>query len=116
MNEPLPERLKHFERVPGVLACGLLAADQTCSCLAFDPSFSTECLQNACAGIAETIRTVTQQGLPPSELQWVYEHFLLYCRQGPDGACLVLFCSRKPRQLDAAALERQITEFQAAGN
>jgi hypothetical protein len=116
MKEPSADRLKPFERVPGVLACGLLLADQTCSCLSFEPSFSPECLQNACLGIADTIRTLTRQGLPPSGLQWFYEHFLLHCRQGPESSCLVLFCSRKPRQLDAAALERQITEFQAIGS
>jgi hypothetical protein len=114
MNERLQEQMKQFERVAGVQACGLLLADQTHFCLGFDPAFTSEGLQNACAGVAETIRALARQGLPPVRAQWVYEHFLLHCLPRPNGSCLVVFCTRKPKQLDVAALERQITEFQAA--
>ena len=114
MNERLQGRLKQFERVAGVQACGLLLADQTHFSLGFDSSFTPEGLQNACAGVAETIRTLARQGIPPSRLQWVYEHFLLHCLPRPDGAWLVVFCTRKPKQLDSAALEQQLTEFRTA--
>ena len=114
MKARLQQRLPEFGRVAGVQACGLLFPDQTHFSLGFEPSFTPEALQNACGGIAETIRHLGQQGVPPSRMQWVYEHFLLHCAQRPDGICLVVFCTRKPKQLDAAALEKQMTEFRTA--
>lgn len=115
MKDSLKEWLKQLANVAGVQACGLLFPDQTTFSQTSDAGFPLETLPNVWACVAETIRTAGGQRLPAGQLRWVYEHSLLQCLRRQDGVCLMVFCTRKPQQLDSAALQRLLAGFQQAG-
>lgn len=112
MKERLNQWLAERASVTGVQACGLRHADHSTFTQSRSTDFAPEALENGWRCVADTFQVLRHHRLPAVNLRWVFENSLLYCLTRPDGACLMVFTTRKAQDLDAAGLQAMFSEFQ----
>lgn len=116
MKEQLNQWLTARAPVAGVQVCGLRHPDGTTFTERRELNFTPEAAENAWRCVADTFQVLKHHRLPALSLRWVFEASLLHCRMRPDGTCLMVFTTRKPQDLDLAALQALFDEFERFGS
>jgi hypothetical protein len=113
MNDRIKNWLAQVPAVRGLLASGVRFADGT----ALSQSYSCDCpmaaLEHAWRCVADTFEVLAAYQQPATRLRWRYELAHLQCVRRNDGTLLGLFVTSRSADLDAAAVERLMTEFEA---
>lgn len=112
-KEQIAEWLQVTPTVRGALVRGVRFADETFICDMDARDFPATALEQAWRLVADTFQVLSAQRLPPSRLTWTHERTVLHCAQRTDGAILGIFISRKVADVDAQAVEKMLSEFQA---
>ncbi len=102
-------------QVAGVQACGVRLGGETLAAEVWEPDFSHHGLESAWRCVVDTFQVLRYYQAPAFHLRWLFEQSQLHCLSRDDGACLMVFVTRKPHDLDAAGLEAMFAEFQQLG-
>jgi hypothetical protein len=112
-NEPIKNWLARWPSVRGLLACGVRFTDGT----SVNQSYSCDCplvaLEHAWRCVGDTFDVLAAYQQPATRLRWRYELAHLHCARRKDGTLLGLFVTARSADLDAAAIERLMAEFEA---
>jgi len=113
MNDRIKNWLAQVPTVRGLLACGVRFEDG----MTLSQSYSCDCpmaaLEHAWRCVADTFDVLAVYHQPANRLRWRYELAHLHCLRRNDGILLGLFVTSRPADLDAAAVERLMAEFEA---
>jgi len=116
MNDRIKNWLAQVPTVRGLLACGVRFGDGT----ALSQSYSCDCpmvaLEHAWRCADDTFEVLAAYRQPATRLRWRYELAHLQCVRRTDGMLLGLFVTSRPGDLDAAAVERLMAEFEVLSN
>ena len=97
MKEQLNQWLASCAPVAGVQALGLRHPDRTTSTRIVDPAFSAEGLENAWRSVGDTFQVLRHHQCAAVLLRWSFDQSLLHGLERPDGACLMVFTTRRCR-------------------
>ena len=112
-NDRIKNWLAQMPAVRGLLACGVRFAGGT----ALSQSYSCDCplaaLEHAWRCAADAFEVLAAYRQPAIHLRWRYQLAHLHCVRRNDGTLLGMFVTSRPGDLDAAAIDRLLTEFEA---
>lgn len=97
----------------GVMACGVLYADQTSTNYSASSVLPTTSLDNVWNNLAGAFQFLKAHQAESDQMRWVFENFFLHCATRGDNACLGIFTSKNEEEYDPALVNRMISEFRA---
>ena len=111
MKESLSQWLSRRARLRGVLACGVRFPDKTSLTQSWSPEFTAPSLENAWRCASDAFQVLRVNFFPDERVRWVYEKATLHCACREDGTCLGIFTAKDRGTVDAAEIERVMSEF-----
>jgi roadblock/LC7 domain-containing protein len=111
MSETFGDWLSKSVRVQGVLAAAVYHPDGAVPARSASPDFEARAVEHALQCAADSFAVLRFQNLPAEWLRWEFEKASFYCVSRPDRACLGIFASKDPKQVNAAEIERLLTGF-----
>ena len=111
MNEFLSQWLNRRARLRGVLACGVRFPDKTSLTQSWSPEFTAPSLENAWRCASDAFQVLRLNFFPNERVRCVYENATLHCACREDGTCLGIFTAKDRGTVDAAEIERLMSEF-----
>jgi len=115
MNATTNQWLDKSLRLPGVLAAATYRSDSAVTVQSLSPDFEPPAIEHAVKCAADVFAVLRFQQLPAEWLRWEFEKASFYCVCRNDQRGLGLFISKDPRQVNAAEIERFLTEFSHSG-
>ncbi|HYV32813.1 MAG TPA: hypothetical protein VEO53_17120 [Candidatus Binatia bacterium] len=111
MKESLSQWLSRRARLRGVLACGVRFPDKTSLTQCWSSEFTAPSLENAWRCASDAFQVLRLNFFPNERVRWVYEKATLHCACREDGTCLGIFTAKDRGTVDAAEIERVMSEF-----
>jgi len=112
MKEHVHSWLTEKMKIPGMLACGLRAADRKTFTRSASVQFTPAALEYACRCLADTFHILRTNKFPSGLVRWVYANYFVYGSIREDGLCLAVLSRREGPNLEPSDLETIVAEFQ----
>ena len=109
MNDTFQGLVDRCLPLPGVAGCSIRLADRTFFSRCQGGWFTPAQAEQALSRLALAADSLSQHGIQPTRLSWVFEHLRIYLVLREDAACLALFVENPSDS--SPELERLLEEF-----
>ena len=98
--------------LPGVVAWGARLADRSVLSHCYSDWFTAPQVEEALGRLTLAAESLSQHGIQPIRLCWVFEHARIQLARRGDGSCVAIFVENRP-SLNTELLENLLNDFAA---